>query len=232
MKIFAIGDLHLSLNEKVHKPMDVFGPEWKDHPQRLEENWKKQVTAQDLVLLAGDISWALKPEEAREDLDWIESLPGKKVMIKGNHDLWWGSITKLNDRYHTIFFLQNTCYETQDYVICGSRGWICPGEEDFSKDDEKIFRREILRFKASLEQGKKARGKELIAMIHYPPTNDKKQGSDFTRLFEEFGVKTVVFGHLHGREAYKKGLQGNRNGVNYHLVSYDYRKGDLFLVKG
>lgn len=211
--------------------MDVFGPEWKNHPRPLEENWKKQVTEEDVVLLVGDISWALKPQEAKEDLEWIDRLPGQKVAIKGNHDLWWGSITKLNQEYETITFLQNTCYETSDYVICGSRGWICPGQEEFDKDDEKIYRREILRMKASLDQGKKIKDKEIIAMIHYPPTNDKKQGSEFTDAFEEAGVKTVVFGHLHGKEAYKKGLTGNLNGVRYHLVSYDYMQGQLFLVK-
>ena len=130
MKIYAIGDLHLSLAEGVEKPMDLFGSEWVNHAERTKETWEATIREEDLVILAGDHSWALKLEEAKADLDWIHRLPGKKVMIKGNHDLWWTSINKLHNMYDSLFFIQNNCYLAGELAICGTRGWICPGDKD------------------------------------------------------------------------------------------------------
>ncbi|MBQ2063673.1 MAG: metallophosphoesterase [Firmicutes bacterium] len=222
MRIFIVGDLHLSNDKTIEKPMDVFGLSWKDHDLRIREDWDAVVGDEDLVIVAGDISWGLKLEEAMADLEWIHARPGRKVLIKGNHDLWWNGITKLNQLYNDIFFLQNSCYETENCIICGTRGWVCPGSEGFTDQDRKIYLRESQRLKASLDAACAGNDKEIIGVLHYPPTNDKMQPSAFTELFETYGVKKVFYGHLHGQEAFKKGLKGNLNGVCYDLVSLDY----------
>ena len=222
MKIFAIADLHLSFDENIDKPMDKFGPGWEGHTDKLESNWRRLVSEEDIVLIPGDISWALRIEEAMADFEWIHSLPGTKLISKGNHDLWWNGITKLNQLYNDVFFLQNSCYETEDCIICGTRGWVCPGSEGFTDQDRKIYLRESQRLKASLDAACAGNDKEIIGVLHYPPTNDKMQPSAFTELFETYGVKKVFYGHLHGQEAFKKGLKGNLNGVCYDLVSLDY----------
>lgn len=222
MRIFIVGDLHLSNDKTIEKPMDVFGLSWKDHDLRIREDWDAVVGDEDLVIVAGDISWGLKLEEAMADLEWIHARPGRKVLIKGNHDLWWNGITKLNQLYNDIFFLQNSCYETENCIICGTRGWVCPGSEGFTDQDRKIYLRESQRLKASLDAARAGNDKEIIGVLHYPPTNDKMQPSAFTELFETYGVKKVFYGHLHGQEAFKKGLKGNLNGVCYDLVSLDY----------
>jgi hypothetical protein len=230
MNIYAIGDLHLSLNENIEKPMDVFGSEWENHSFRLLEAWDASISDEDLVLLCGDISWALKLPEAMADLDYIHDRPGKKVLIKGNHDLWWTSIKRLNQLYEDLFFLQNDFFLFDETAICGSRGWTCPGNEDFKAQDMKIYERELLRLRMSLEAASLAgygKGQEgaIITMMHFPPTNDQLEDSGFTRIFEEFGVETVVYGHLHGAENHGRSLKGVRNGVNYRLVAFDYLKG-------
>lgn len=222
MSIFAIGDLHLSFHEDVDKPMGVFGGRWLDHVHRLEENWKREISDKDTIILAGDVSWGLKLEEAMPDLEWIDSMPGHKVIIKGNHDLWWKGITKLNQMFDSITFLQNSCYEADGYLICGSRGWICPGDNDFTLADQKIFNREVLRLERSIEAAKNRGDNKIIMAIHFPPTNDRLQNSAITDLFAQSGVWKVVYGHLHGDEAFRKGLKGKKDGVEYQLVSLDY----------
>ena len=228
MKIYAIGDLHLSFDEAVEKPMDIFGQGWLNHDEKVKNSWKKQVGEDDIVMIAGDISWGLRLEEAVADLTWISQLPGMKVLIKGNHDLWWSSISKLNKFHETMKFLQNTSFVTEDGIgICGSRGWNCPGSEAFDHHDEKIYARELLRLESSLKSARDAGAKQLIAMLHYPPTNDKHQPSGFTELLSAYGVTKCVYGHLHGKDSFKKGLQGSFNGVEYRLVSLDYLDGQL-----
>lgn len=231
MSIYAIGDLHLALDSKIDKPMDVFGDSWKDHTRRLESAWRETVGAEDTVIVAGDISWGLKLAEAMADLDFLDSLPGHKAVIKGNHDLWWNSITRLNSLYDSTKFIQNSCIEAEGWYICGTRGWVCPGSEDFSEADEKIYRRETGRLKASLDSALNRGAERIIAVTHFPPTNDKFQDSEFTRLMSEAGVDTALYGHLHGADAFGKGLQGIFNGVNYQLVSLDYLDCSLKLVK-
>lgn len=230
MKIFAIGDLHLSFDERIEKPMDVFGPRWVNHHQRIRKNWEEMVTDEDVVLIPGDVSWGLRQEEALADFQWIHQLPGQKVITKGNHDLWWTSITKLNRLYDDITFLQNHCFTAGQAAVCGTRGWICPGTEGFDEHDQKIYDRERLRLRFSLEEGQKSGAAVLIAALHYPPTNDKMQGSGFTDLLAEFGVKTCVYGHLHGKDAFRNGIQGVLNGVEYRLVSLDYLEAKPLLI--
>ncbi len=230
MKVFAIGDLHLSFGDMVEKPMDIFGGQWVGHAERLYNNWIERVTDEDVVIICGDISWGLRLEEAIADLSWIHKLPGKKVLFKGNHDLWWQSIGKLNKLYDdgTMTFIQNQSYVMWDLeqgsttAICGTRGWICPGADGFSDHDRRIYERELLRLKFSLEEGRKSGADRIIGVLHYPPTNDKMQESGFTELMSSYGVETCVYGHLHGKEAFKHGMKGIFNGVRYRLVSLDY----------
>lgn len=230
MSIFAIADLHLSF--AAEKPMDIFGGEWIEHTEKLSKNWLELVAPEDTVLIPGDTSWALRYEEAQTDLEWLSKLPGKKVFIKGNHDLWWNSVSKLNRFHESMYFLQNTCYAAEGYAICGTRGWVCPGDDDYTEHDEKIYKREIGRLALSLEAAARAGYTEknehgqsrIICGLHFPPTNDKLMKSGFTELFEEYGVQKVVYGHLHGKDAFKNGLQGIRNKVEYLLTSVDYLK--------
>ena len=233
MKIFAIGDLHLSMGQGVEKPMEVFGAEWENHPERLKQNWIEKITGEDIVILCGDISWGLRQEEAEADLAWIHDLPGTKVFFKGNHDLWWQSIGRLNKLYDdgTMNFVQCKAYMAGEIGICGSRGWICPGTEGFSEHDRKIYDREVARLRMSLEDAKRQGAKKIIAALHYPPTNDKHQASDFTHLMEEYEVKRCFYGHLHGKDVFPKGLKGVLNGVEYRLVSLDYLKANPEEVK-
>ena len=220
MSIYAIGDLHLSLT--TDKPMEIFGGEWVGHTKKIKEKWERMVTPDDIVIIPGDISWGLKSEEAEEDLRWVAALPGKKVLIRGNHDLWWTSVSRLNRFDETMFFLQNTHYMADDYAICGSRGWICPGDPEFESHDEKIYKREQLRLRLSLESAVAAGAEKLIAVLHYPPVCSGGTASAFTEILEEFGVELAVYGHLHGTEAHLRAFQGIHRGVEYRLVSCDY----------
>lgn len=225
MRLYAIGDLHLSFGEGVEKPMDIFGPLWAGHAEKLRTNWEAIIQPEDTVIICGDISWGLKLEEAKADLDWVHELPGKKIFFKGNHDLWWQSIGKLNKLYDdgTMNFMQCNCYMLDEKTaVCGARGWVCPGSDGFSEHDRKIYQREVARLKMSLDDAKKQRAEKIIGVLHFPPTNDKHQASGFTQLMSEYGVKTCVYGHLHGRDAFKNGIKSVYNGVQYRLVSLDY----------
>ena len=225
MKIFAVADLHLSFNENINKPMNKFGPGWEDHPDRLKDNWEKLVTDEDIVLIPGDISWALKIEEAIADFDWIHALPGKKLISKGNHDLWWSRIRYLNSLYDDIIFLQNDCYyiESENIVITASRGWPYPGSVEYTEHDEKIYARELGRMKLGFDAAAKAAPEaDIFACLHYPPSDPSGRETGFTKLLEEYGVKKCIYGHLHGMPAFGTGIKGNVRGVEYTLVSLDY----------
>lgn len=229
MRIYAIGDLHLSSDGA--KPMDIYGGQWIRHAERLKEKWERLVEDGDIVIIPGDISWALKRQDAKQDLDWISELPGEKVLVKGNHDLWWSSVTKLNQMYDNMFFLQNNCYAFNDTAICGSRGWVCPDDVDFTAQDEKIYKREIGRLRLSLESAREAKVEQIIGAMHFPPATDITEGSGFTKLFEEYEVKLVVYGHLHGPDASIRGIHGSYNGVEYRLVSCDHLKCCPLLIE-
>lgn len=212
--------------------MDVFGKNWENHHERLRENWLKKVTPEDTVIIAGDISWGLKIDEAEADLDWISALPGKKIITKGNHDLWWNSTNRLNGMYEDIVFLQNSAVVVNEKtVVCGTRGWICPGVDSFDEHDEKLYRRELLRLERSLEEGKASGCEDIIGVLHYPPTNDRHEPSGFTELMEKYNVKNCIYGHLHGTKAFAAGMQGTVRGVRYNLVSLDYLKCNLMQLR-
>lgn len=219
MALYAISDLHLALSGD--KPMDVFGQHWYKHDEKIQENWYSKITEKDTVLIGGDISWSMKMEQGMRELEWIHKLPGSKIIIKGNHDYWWGSISKLNSLFNNMSFIQNNFFTYEDWAICGTRGWICPGSESFSLKDEKIYTRELIRLRLSLEGAVNKDYKKIICMIHYPPTNDKYESSGFTDIFEEFGVAKVIYGHLHG-PSLSRVMKGEKNGVEYIMTSCDY----------
>lgn len=224
MKIFAIGDLHLSFHETVDKSMEAFGAGWEDYENRLRTNWLEVVSEEDLVILPGDLSWGLKLEEAMPDLDWIHELPGTKVAVKGNHDLWWHRIGHLRMLYDDLFFLQNDSFLIGDtgIAVVGTRGWMTPGAEDYTIHDEKIYQREQLRLQFSLEDAKKNGATRMIAALHYPPAGARIRESAFTALMEEYPVTDCIYGHLHGPVAYGIGIRGRVRGIDYKLVSLDY----------
>lgn len=221
MNIYAVSDLHLSTNSD--KPMDIFGGNWEGHFEKIKSDWLFKVKDDDIVLISGDISWAMKLSDALEDLKQLACLPGKKVFIRGNHDYWWNGITKLRDSApdDSFIFLQTDSVKIGNFVIVGSRGWTCPGSPDFSEQDEKLYLREGERFRLAFADAehKTEEGDTLLAMIHYPPFNLKKEDSAFTRLFEEKGVQKVIFGHLHGATFFP--LVSEKNGVEYYLTSCD-----------
>ena len=219
MRIFAIGDLHLSLSSD--KPMDVFGSNWDNHSQRVAQAWKDAVEPNDLVLIPGDISWAMQLKDAEADIRFIGDLPGRKVIMRGNHDYWWNSVSKVRSILpKDMWALQNDAVELENVVIAGSRGWMCPGSAGFDgEEDKRIYEREVLRLELSLSKAEK--GKPVIGMLHYPPFNERRQPSGFTELFEKYGVKTVVYGHLHGKSC-RNAFEGERNGVEYILCSADH----------
>ena len=220
MGILAIGDLHLSTSSA--KPMDVFGKQWVNHTEKIKNGWQRVVQGDDLVIVAGDISWAMKLDEALFDLQWLAALKGTKLLIKGNHDYWWSSVSKLRALAPpSVYALQNDSFTWAGKVICGTRGWICPGEEGFQDEsDEKIYRRETQRLRLSLEHGLKRGAGQIICALHYPPFNRQNQESAFTALLEEYKVELCVFGHIHdeGRDYI---FQGVKNGVRYLFVAAD-----------
>ena len=229
MGLYAIGDLHFST--AVNKPMDIFGDNWDNHQQKIIDNWKNTIKEDDTVILLGDTSWAINLREVKLDLDIIDSLPGNKYLIKGNHDYWWTTVTNLNKMYENMKFMQTNFYTYGEYAICGGRGWICPNDFKFDKEDEKIYKREVNRIRLSLESAKKQGFEKIIVVTHYPPTNDALDDSEFTKLYEEFKVEQVVYGHLHGKESFKMGLREPRNNIEYTLASCDYTNFELIKLK-
>lgn len=218
MALFAISDLHLSFSNP--KPMDIFDPIWKDHPIKIKENWEKLITDEDTVLIPGDISWASKMEQAKADLDYISNLTGKKILTYGNHDYWWGSTNKLNELYDNMTFIKNNTIIYDKYIICCTRGWICPNDVYFLPEDEKIYLREAGRLERLLEKAKEFKELETVVMLHFPPTNDKLENSLFTDLIKKYNIKKVIFGHIHNN--FDHCFKGEVDGVFYNLVSADY----------
>lgn len=231
MKIFAISDLHLSINSP--KPMDIFGPVWSNYLDQIISSWNEKVSEEDIVLIAGDISWAMILSDAKKDLDFISNLKGKKIIIRGNHDYWWKSITQVrNILPQNMFAIQNDCLNIGDFVFCGSRGWQVPEKTFNNLEDKKIFDRELIRMELSLSSAdKKFPNLEKYVLIHYPPFNSKYEDSEFTKLFEKYNVKKVIYGHLHGRDCRSQKLIV-KNGIEYHLTSCDLVNNNLVLIEG
>lgn len=217
--IYSIGDLHFDHTKK--KSMDIFGDNWINHDVRIIENWNNIVKEEDIVLLPGDISWALRLDEAIQDLEIIDELLGKKLMVKGNHDYWWDSLSKLKSlNLNSIFFMQNNSFIYNDFGIVGTRGWISRDNDEFTQEDEKIFLRELNRLKLSLESLERTVSKKIV-MIHYPPFNMDLSPNEFVEIMKEYNVNICVYGHLHA-EGHKYAVEGTIEGIEFHLVSCDY----------
>ena len=226
--IWALGDLHF--DPIGDKPMDIFGENWIDHEEQIVSYWKEVVKEEDIVLLPGDISWGLKLDEAAIDLENIDALPGKKIISKGNHDYWWGSLSKMDSLgFESISFLNNNSYLYNDIAISGTRGWMPKDSSGFAENDEKIYLREVNRLKNSLESNKDASRK--IAMIHYPPFNQDFSVNEFSKLLSEYKVDLCIYGHLHA-EGHKYIVEGNIDGVEYKCVSCDYVDFKLQRLEG
>lgn len=229
MNIFAISDLHLSFSSD--KPMDVFGAEWENHDQKMKQNWEKLVLPEDIVIVPGDVSWGMKQQDTESDFRWIHELPGMKLFVKGNHDFWWTTPKKLNAMYDDMVFLQNNYYPAGEFAVCGTRGWNLPqSSAQWTDHDEKIYQRELGRLRLSLEAARKDGFEKLIAAMHYPPIEQQNRKTGFTEILQEFGVKTVIYGHLHGLGAHRGAFQGLHEGTEYRLVSCDYLKFKPVLI--
>ena len=226
MAIYTIGDLHLSLSNP--KPMDIFGDNWDNHPEKIKKSWLENVKPEDTVILPGDFSWATYIEDAKPDFEFLNSLPGKKILLKGNHDYWWTTLTKMREfvkenGFENIDFLYNNAYLVENKIIVGSRGWaLQDGEEN-----RKMINRENERLKLSFKNGIENYGenKEIIAFMHYPPISSKEllgnSFLDFYRTMKQYGVKDCYYGHLHGN-SHKDAIEGEVGGIDFHLISADY----------
>ncbi len=220
MSLYAISDLHLSSSN--FKPMDIFDSIWKDHADKILKNWNNVVSNSDYVLVPGDLTWGKNMAEAKPDLDFISLLNGFKIFVQGNHDYFWNSTQKLNDLYDNMYFIKNSFYNYEDIAICGTRGWICPNDSLFTPHDKKIYIREVRRLKNSIEAALNSGYTDIIVCMHFPPTNDKKESSLFTDILKDYKIKTVIYGHLHGKNSFYSSYQGIVDGINYILVSADF----------
>ena len=225
MAIFAIADLHLSFNE--NKPMNIFGEKWQNHEEKIKQDWLKKVTEKDTVLLPGDFSWSMYLKDTKADFEYLDKLPGRKILLKGNHDYWWSTLNKMQkyveeNNFKNIDFLYNNSYEVEGNIIAGTRGWVQSNEQE----DKKMINRESIRLEISIKDGiqKFGEDKPIIICMHYPPyTNYNKQNlidSPFIEIMRKYNVKKCIYGHLHG-ESIKEAIQGNIKEIDTTLVSAD-----------
>lgn len=228
MSIYVMGDLHLPFG--VNKPMDVFGDGWQGYTEKIKEDWNKKVKNEDTVILAGDFSWATYLEDTYRDFEYLCALPGKKIMLKGNHDYWWTTVTSMkkyleeND-FSNIDFLYNNSFLIEDKIIVGTRGWALLDTEN----SRKMVKREAARLELSLKSAIEKYGeqKEIICIMHYPPVlatymkNEYTYNSEFLDVMKKYNVKRCYYGHLHGA-SHKDAIEGNVEGINLKLISGDY----------
>ena len=245
MSIYVIGDLHLSFSE--NKPMDIFGDNWKGHEEKIKNDWVEKVTDNDIVILPGDFSWSMKLEDTEKDFEYINNLPGKKLLLKGNHDYWWNTVTKMrkflkDKNFKNIDFIYNQGYVLENYIIAGTRGWSLLEEEK----DEKVLNRELARLETSIKDGlqkalsseniedkKIEEKKELIVFMHYPPISNTKilnhEEVQFVEIMKKYNVKKCFYGHLHGASI-KEALEGEFEGIEFKLVSADGLNFKLYKI--
>ena len=219
MSIFCIADTHLSLT--CNKPMDIFGG-WQDYEKRLEKHWRDLVKPEDTVVIAGDISWAMSLEQAKADFEFLNDLPGTKLISKGNHDYWWTTKKKMNDfleenGFQTIKFIHNNAYTVGDFSICATRGWFFDCTDE---NDKKVLNREIGRLRASIKDGIKE-GKEPIVFLHYPPIYEDQVCEGIYNVLIEYGIKRCYYGHLHSASC-KRAFNGVADGIKFTLISSDF----------
>ena len=229
MSVFVIADLHLSLDGK--KPMDVF-PGWSDYVDRLEKNWRAIVSPEDTVVIAGDISWAMKLEEGERDFAFLHALPGKKLLLKGNHDYWWSTRKKietffLERGFSSLSLVHNNAVPVGDIAVCGTRGWLYNAA---TPEDVKIVNREVGRLTASLNEAE-ALGLRPVVFLHYPPLYDGQRCEEILSVLEERGVTDCYFGHIHGTQAARRAVIGEYHGIRMHRISCDSVKFAPVLVR-
>lgn len=227
MALYAIGDLHLCLGAP--KPMDVFGGAWVGYMEKLRQGLSV-IGPEDTTVLLGDLSWALDLESAREDFAWIDTIPGRKIILKGNHDYWWSTAAKFRkfceeNQFRNMELLNNNCFDYGGYAICGTRGWFFD-EDRSGQHDEKIFKRELIRLEASL---KAAEDREKLVFLHYPPRYQGYSCPEILELLKKYQVRQCFYGHLHGG-SHRLAAQGLWDGVDFRLVSADYLDFRPFIV--
>lgn len=221
MKVFAISDLHLCISGA--KPMEIFGNGWANYQEIIKADWLKNVGQDDIVLLPGDLSWAMKIDEAEKDFAYFDNLPGKKIIVRGNHDYWWNSVSVVRSKLkNQMYALQNDAIKFGDYIFCGTRGWLPKEKKGYSEQDQKIYNREVIRLEMALQAAKRLQtnNEKIVCLIHYPPYNSNKEGNEMLNLMFKFGVESCVFGHLHGHNGKyeKKVVLG---GIKFYLASCD-----------
>ena len=232
MALFTIADLHLSTLDTTNKSMEVFGNRWQNYMQRIEDNWRRLIADDDTVVVPGDVSWALSLDEALSDLKFLDSLPGKKILGKGNHDFWWCTMRKHGQFFEkhgisSISFLFNNAHQTEEYIIAGTRGWYNDEDASNAPDDvdfEKLTRREAQRLETSLKEAVKmqetAPEKEILVFMHFPPFWNGKASDGLIEILKNYGIKKVFFGHIHGN--YTVSPTFEYDGIEMQLVSADY----------
>ncbi|MBR5109431.1 MAG: metallophosphoesterase [Clostridia bacterium] len=227
MGIYAIGDLHLPGGE--NKPMDIFGVHWEGHFERISQDWREKIRDEDVVLIPGDISWAMQLEDALPDLKAIGALPGSKIILRGNHDYWWSSISRLREALpKDMYAIQNDAVLIGGTAFCGTRGWTAPGGAA-AAEDEKIYRRELQRMEMSLDRAVKLNASRLVVLCHYPPLGEGGSQTPLSRLLEQYPVDDVVYGHLHG-PSLRSAVNDTLRGIRYHCVSCDGLQFQLFRL--
>ncbi len=233
MAIFAIGDLHLSFHE--NKPMNVFGDNWESHEEKIKLSWENKVTKHDTVLLPGDFSWSMHLEDCLEDFSYLEKLPGRKVLLKGNHDYWWTTIHKMKhyvveNGFTSVDFLHNNSFFCDGYIIAGTRGWV----QSEAEEDKRLVERELIRLELSMQDGIQKFGKDkpMIVCMHYPPVTNSQQKmmSPFIKLMKQYPVTTCLYGHLHGTSI-QEAIQGEVGGIQLKLVSADALNFEVIKVE-
>lgn len=235
MSIYVIGDLHLSFGQ--NKPMNIFGDNWTDHASKIRNNWIKKVKEDDLVVLPGDFSWAMYLEETYQDFKYLSQLPGKKLLLKGNHDYWWTTLNKMRNylkenSFINIDFIYNSAYLYEDKIIVGTRGWSLLDSENANK----MINRENERLKLSIEDGIKKFGdnKEVICFMHYPPISSKNllnnNHLEFFKTMKKYNIKRCFYGHLHGK-SHGDAINDTVEGIKFQLISSDYLKFDLLQIE-
>ena len=233
MAIYAIGDLHLSYSSS--KPMDIFGNNWENHEEKIKKDWLSKVKDEDTVIHLGDFSWAMHLKDTVKDFEFLNSLPGKKIMLKGNHEYWWTTIKNMKNlltenNFPNIDFLQNNSFEIEDKIVCGTRGWTLLS--DNTENSQKMLNREAIRLelsiKTAIQKQEKAKQKEIIVFMHYPPVIKQNQNTIFLEILKKYNIKKCYYAHLHGNSI-NEALEGNFQGIELKLLSADAL--DFKLVK-
>ena len=225
MGLYVIGDLHLSLS--TNKPMDIFGDVWKDHTEKIRASFSA-LQPEDTIVLCGDFSWGISLEEALADFQFLDALPGQKIMLKGNHDYWWETASKMNAFFEkngikTVRLLHNNCWFYGDYALCGTRGWFKDEETADLAHNQKVLNREVMRLETSL---KAAGEKPVLCFLHYPPMYQGYRCPEILELLEKHHVQACYYGHLHG-PGHKRAMEGKYGETEFSLVSADYLKFNL-----